>query len=210
MKKRIILISIIAIGLILLISIGAFAEKHLDQDTLDLLEAAKKASDKDNRTVVAIVDGKEIYQETIDFLSKGEEISLKNSPEAVDGEKTEVDTEAILKKEIRNAVILSEAKRQGLTVSEKEAEEFTKKNHELVKEIGGDTYEMILDYMKAMELTEKEYLEVCTKNNQNKMTRSKLYQKFAEGKTGGSDEIAAQYEEYIDTLVEKADVEYVK
>lgn len=168
-----------------------------------------KNTDSDDKTVVAIVEGKEIFKETIDFLAEGEKISNQNSPSTSGEVLSEVDTNAILQKQIRNMVVLAEAERLGLSASFEEAEAYTKQNFELVKEIGGQTYETILDYMEAMEMSEEEYLEKAAEANRNMLTRGKLYEKFVEGKTGTRAELEAEYEKYVEELIEKADIEYV-
>ncbi len=204
MQKRTFIFLFLIILLLIIFFAIFFVNKSINLNEFELLKKANSAE----RIVVAIVDGKEIYQETIDFLATGEEISIRNTPSSVSDSEAKVDKDEILQKQIRNAVVLAEAERLGLTVSLEEAEEYTKENHKLVKEIGGDTYKMILDYMDAMEMTEEEYVEICTEVNRNKMTRARLYEKFAKGKEGTYDEIVVEYEKYVDELIQKADIKY--
>lgn len=206
MKKRFLYSMAAVILLIIFIIIGEFVLWKNDSSISGLINATPKT---ENKTVVAVVDGIDIYKETIDFLATGEKIALKNSAQYNNVEVTEeIDTDKILQEQIRDAVVLAEAKSQGLEASEKEAEEYTLENYEIVKEVGGETYNVLLDYMTEMNLTEKEYLEICTSVNRNKLTRANLYDKFTEGKTGTYDELVAEYEMYVAELIKKADIEY--
>ncbi len=207
MKKVIIILSVLILS-VCMVTIGVLANRIISKENKDVLDSAKKA--RENHTVVAVVDGIEIYKEIIDFYATGEKAAIKNSgqytPEQIND--YVVDTEEILKKQIRNAVVLTEAKRQGLEVSRKEAEKYTLDNYEMVKEANDESYQLILDYMEEMNLNENEYLELCIESNTNKLTRAKLYEKFAENKTGTYEELSAQYEKYVEELVSKANIEY--
>ena len=207
MKKKIIITLILVISLALIISFGVLAEKFIDEDILKIFNSAKKANSND-KTVVAIVNGKEIYQETIDFLASGEGLSKNNTQQISEDTNSTYDKDVILKKQVRNAVVLSEAERLGLTASYKEAEEYTKENYNLVKEIGGETYQIIKDYMAEMEMSEDEYLKKSTEVNRNMLTRAKLYDNFIKDKNGTNEELLAEYENYVDELIDNADIDY--
>ncbi len=192
-----------------LVSIGVFAYKNIPDNIADLIDIAKKA-ETEQKTVVAVVEGIEIYQETIDFLATGKKIALKNSVQHNNEELVieDIDTDEILQEQIRDVVVLAEAKKQGLEASEKEAEDYTIENYKIVKEVGGETYQILVDYMTEMDLTEKEYLKICTSVNQNKLTRANLYENFVKEKKGTYDELVAEYEVYVAKLIENADIEY--
>lgn len=133
----------------------------------------------------------------------------KDTQDIIDSaEKSGVDKDKILQEEIRKIVVLAEAEKQGLAVSYEEAEEYTMANYNAAKEENGQTYKILLDYMEAMKLTEKQYLELCISSDQKKLTRAKLYEKFAEDKEGTYEEKVAEYKKYVDSLVKKAKIEY--
>lgn len=209
MKKVMIFVICFIVVILFALSLVVIADRYFDADIKDLFDSAKNAENNE-KTVVAIVEGKKIYQETIDFLVAGEKISLKNNASVIEESDVEqtVDAVEILNKQIRNAVVLSEAQKLGLSVSDKEAEEYTLKSYNAAKEQGGQVYSFILDYMEELNLTEEEYLLRCKEVNKSKLTRAKLYDNFAEGKTGTYDEIVAEYEKYVEDLVAKADIEY--
>jgi len=212
MKKKIILSVVIVAALSLAVSIGVLAEKIIDADILKIFNAAKEVNEGE-KTVIAIVNGKEIYQETIDFLAFGEELSQKNTTSLItssDNKDASKEKDEILQKQIRNAVVLSEAERLGLTASYSDAEKYTKENYELVKQIGGDTYKIIKDYMQEMGLTEEEYLKKSTETNRKMLTRANLYDNFVKEKTGTNEELLTAYEEYVNKLIENAEIEYKK
>jgi len=53
------------------------AQKNHDDNTQEIIDSAKNTVN--NKTVIAVVEGKEIYQETIDFLATGVKISQENT-----------------------------------------------------------------------------------------------------------------------------------
>ncbi len=209
MKKLFVIISIIIVIVISFCSAIVIADKFFDTDKQKILDAAKKAK-IENKTVVAIVEGEKIYQETIDFLAVGEEISQKNTASIVGDENLVegVDKQEILNKQIRDMVVFTEAKKNGLEATDEEARKYTLENYEMVKEFDPDGYRFLLDYMDEMNITEEKYLDLLIDTNKEMLTRAKLYDKFAEGKSGTYDEIVAEYEKYVEDLISKADIEY--
>ena len=152
---------------------------------------------------------KKIYKETIDFLASGEDLSQKNSISAIGDTNSNSDKNSILQNQIRNIVVLSEAERLGLVASYEDAKKYTIENYELVKQIGGETYETIKNYMEEIHLTEDEYLEKCTDSNRKMLTRGNLYKHFIKDKNGTNEELLKQYEDYVNELIKKADIEYM-
>lgn len=208
MKKFFLVATIIALISCLIISIGVLAENYIDDDIIKIFNAAKRTNNED-KTVVAIVNGKKIFQETIDFLATGNLISQSTTSLNVDSyESNSDDKNEILEKQIRNAVVLSEAEKLGLTASYEEAEKYTMNNYEMLKEIGGETYNIIKDYIKELEMTEEEYLKKSIEINRNMLTRANLYDNFIKGKNGSYDELILQYESYVNKLIENAQIEY--
>lgn len=207
MRKKNFLILICVMSLCLLVSVGVLADRYIDSDILKFFDAAKEVNDGEN-TVVAVVNGKKIYQETIDFLVSGKEITLKNSTSAVSNGDISSYKNEILQEQIRNAVVLSEAERLGLIADYDEALKYTRENYELVKKIGGETYKIITDYMEEMGLTEEEYLKKSADVNRNMLTRGNLYDNFIKGKTGTNEELISEYEQYVKELIENADIKY--
>lgn len=209
MKKRLIIIfTILSIIILLTVTAVISTDRYSDTDFNELFSFAKKAKNE-QKTVVAIVEGKVIYQETVDFFAIGEKIANSSSPDSISLQTNdEVDKSEILQKQIRNAVVLAEAERLGLTVSLKEAEKYTKENFELVKKENGQNWQFLLKYMEELDLSEKEYLRLASEAQRNTLTRAKLYEKFTEGKSGTYEELVTEYEKYVDELINKADIQY--
>ena len=141
MKKVVIFVICFTVVILSAVSVVVIADKYFETDIKNLFDIAQNAENNE-KTVVAIVEGKKIYQETIDFLVAGEKFSLKNNAAVTDESNIEqtVDAEEILNKQIRNAVVLSEAQKLGLSVSDEEAEEYTLKGYNAAKEEGGQVY----------------------------------------------------------------------
>lgn len=113
-----------------------------------------------------------------------------------------------------------QAEKDGLVPSYEEAYEANEQNYQLAKTYAEDSnyanedtilaYEILKAYMKAKHWNEKEYLEQTAYEYQINMAVGNLYNKFKESYADEADEnkIRAAYEDYLDTLVEEADIQY--
>lgn len=206
MKKKYILLAVVIL-LIVSIFIVKAQEKNNTDELLDLAGKAKNPTQ-----IIAVVDGVEIYQENIDFMLKANEISKENSPQQIiddDIQQSEVvDQQQLLNKRIRSIVIYNEAKKLGLEADYNEAYQTAKSAYDIAKEANDENYALIVDYMERIEFSEEEYLELAAKTYQNLMTQSNLYSEFIKDKTGTEDELKTQFEEYVEQLIEQAEIEY--
>ncbi|MBE6728005.1 MAG: hypothetical protein E7562_05095 [Ruminococcaceae bacterium] len=197
MQKRIFHLYAVSVLLIiaLIISVLQFADKP-----------------KTQKQVIAVVDGVEIYKENIDFMLKLNEISKENSPQQTiddDIQQSEVvDQQQLLNKRIRSIVIYNEAKKLGLEADYDEAYQTAKGAYDIAKEANDENYALIVDYMERIKFSEEEYLELAAKTYQNIMTQSNLYNEFIKDKSGTEDELKALFEEYVERLIEQAEIEY--
>ncbi len=165
----------------------------------------------DKLTVIATVDGTEIYKETIDFMVSGYQFSQENLAKQTDGETYGIDVptrEEIISEQIRNTVTLQEAKRLGLEADYNEAYKSAKESYDMAKEIDDENYKIILEYMKKRNLSEKEYLKIIAESYQNSFTRHNLYKDYIKDKKGTEAELQAQFDGYVDKLVENAEIIY--
>ena len=151
---------------------------------------------------MAIVDGEEIYQENIDAAIIGEEITEKNT-----GKAESIDSKKVLEEQIRKVVIFHEAVKLGLKADYETAKAEIEESYRLVMEENGENAAFLQKYMKELELTKAEYIEAAAKTRQNSMTRGNLYSHFTKEMKGTEEEKKAAYEEYVDGLVEKADIQ---
>ena len=203
MKKKMLIISCCIIA-VLTISVVAVAQAIRNNE--DLLEAAKKTKDQNNNPVVAIVNGEKIHSNTINFLVEAEKASQSNM--GVDYYAEEISEEKILNEQIRKIVIQQEAEKKGLVASYDEAYDISLKNYNLLKDKNDENYKFLVDYMEEMGFSEKEYLKKAAESYQKTMTSANLYTDFIKDKEGTVEELRELYNAYIDSLIEKADIEY--
>lgn len=118
----------------------------------------------------------------------------------------------ILDSLIRQTVILQEAERQGLAVSEDAAYKQGKAAYTALKEaaLAADApadavqnYAVIQDYMQANSLTEEAYLQTITPVYQQQLSRAALYESYSATAADPGD---AAFDAYVDTLVEAANI----
>ena len=201
MKKKKLVICLVII--VVLIGVGAVAAREIISPEINnWLKAAKKTKPGLSKTVMAIVDGEEIYQENIDAAIIGEEITEKNT-----GKAESIDSKKVLEEQIRKVVIFHEAVKLGLKADYETAKSEVKESFRLVMEENGENAALLRKYMQEMQFTEAEYLEAATKDRQDSLTRGNLYIRFTEGIKGSDQEKKAAYEKYVDDLVANADIQ---
>ena len=198
-KKWIIALVIAAV----LLSVGAVAAHEIiSPDVERWLFAAKKTKTGSPKTVVAIVDGEEISQESVDACIINEEIIRKNK-----GEKDPVDEKDILNDLIRKSVSFHEAVRLGLEADYETAKAEIEEGYRITMEKNDESAALMRKYLQEMEMTEAEYFEEAGKVRQRSMTRNNLYLRVTEGMEGTEEEKKTAYEKYVDDLVAKADIQ---
>ena len=166
------------------------------------LSAAKKTKTGSPKTVVAIVDGEEISQESVDACIINEEIIRKNK-----GEKDPVDEKDVLNDLIRKSVSFHEAVRLGLEADYETAKAEIEEGYRITMEKNDENAALMRKYLQEMEMTEAEYFEEAGKVRQRSMTRNNLYLRVTEGMEGTEEEKKTAYEKYVDDLVAKADIQ---
>ena len=203
MKKSIIIITCIL--LLLVTGIGVVAVQVIDKKNIDFFGASKKM--KEDKTVVAVVNNDKIYQYQIDIQSASQKLSQTNLVEAGgDPSLISLQTEdEILDSLIRNLVTLQEAKAQKLTAKYSDAKKYQEAQFAQIKAANDEQTRFFEQYRKEMGWDEKEHLKQASLEWQNVMTRTNLYNKFFEDNPDATPE---DYEKYIDSLVQKADIEY--
>lgn len=202
MKKRKIITSVI----ITVLSIGIFGalavtNNILDLDSIDFIKKVKE--DQANKSVVAIVNGENIYRSSIDIqreiykynksrgtkqieemqISEEEKQKWQSQNETLN---TKTDKE-ILDQLIREEVMLQEANKKGLQASDEEVYNKIKENYELSKEVAAKkdatdddkyNYLIIVEYMKARNMTEDAYFVEAGNTYKQEMTKYNLYLDF--------------------------------
>ncbi len=206
MKKSIKIIAVIALVVIILAAgIGVVAKQAIDKKNQELFDVAKKY--KEDKTVVAVVNNDKIYQYQIDIQLAAQKLSQTNMAEA--GEDVSLITvqteEEILDGLIRNAVALQEAKKQKLTAKYSDAKAYQEEQFAAIKAADDEQTRFFEQYRTEMGWSENEHLKLASLQWQNVMTRTNLYNKYFEDNPDATEET---WEKYIDSLVEKADIEY--
>lgn len=206
MKKKIrFIFTIVITALVLSIGIGVIAKQSTNEKNQIFFDIAKKS--KKDKTVVAIVDNEKIYQYQIDIQIAAQELSQKNAVEAgADISLMTIQTEEeVLKYLIRNTVILQEAKKQKLTAKYSDAKKQQEEQFDIIMDADNEQTKFIEQYREEMGWTEKEHIKQAAIEWQNTLTKANLKNKFFEENIDSTEE---DYEKYIDTLVENANIEY--
>lgn len=211
MKKTILFTTFIIVAIIIIVSIGVVGNEYFDQKIDEFLDVTSSFENTDEMTVVATVNGTKIYKETIDFLVSGYQFSQGNLAQQTGGEAYSIDVptrEEIIAEQIKQTVVLQEAKRLGLEANYDEAYKSAKESYDMAKEIDDENYKLILAYMKKRKLSEEEYLKLISQSYQNSFTRNNLYKYFVKDKQGTDEELKRQFNVYVEQLVDDAKIIY--
>ncbi len=212
MKKKVLLCGVLLIMLCIVISVGVAAIDWFGVETEGLFDILKSQSKLSQSDVVAEVNGEKIYRQSIDAALKSKEMSVayigenSNNSSAFNKEKAEKE---IINEKVRNIVVRKEAERLGLKADYEEAKKAALEAYNISKEKGNEQqYQFLQDYMKAMDYTEEEYIEILTQGYVEMYTRANLYNEFVQGRDQSYDVLVAEYEDYVKELIEKADIVY--
>ena len=211
MKKVIILAICAVLVIVFIASATIVANEYFDKKVDDFLNATSSFENTDEMTVVVTVDGIAIYKETIDFLIAGYEFSQENLTQQTGNEMYNITVptrEEIIAEQIKQTVVLQEAKRLGLEYDYDKAYKSAKESYDMAKEINDENYKLMLAYMDKRNLSEEEYLKLIAQSYQNSFTRNNLYNDFIKDKQGTEEELKNQFDAYVEQLLEKAEIVY--
>ena len=171
-KKIKFIIVALLITVILSIGVGVVAKQAIDKKNQELFDAAKKY--KQDKTVIAVVDGDKIYQYQMDIQLASQKLSQANMIEA-GGDPTLIPQrteDEILDELIRNTVILQEAKEQKLTAKYSDAKAYQEEQFAAIKAANDDQTRFFEQYREEMGWTEEEHLKQASLGWQESMTRA--------------------------------------
>lgn len=196
MKKRYVALCVI-ICLVLCLAIGVITK-------LFILKG------KSDETVLAVVNNQKIYKSQVDIIKWSQELSRKNAKAfGTDGTEITVQSEEeILNDLIRNTVVTQEAKKQKLTANYSDAKKYVQSNYELLMSNNDENSEFLKEYMRELDLSESEYIELAAKEYQDVMMRGNLYNDFVSKNSGKQENVDDLYNEYVAELLSKADIVY--
>lgn len=228
MKKRTIIIVCVIVIVLLASGVVLAAGAVQNQDILWFVRKSK-ALQKDD-TVLLTVNGAEIYVSDVEM--ELEFLKLSQSLTKAQIDTMDVDDsvkEALINKHkeaqrtrdeivddlITNTLLLQEAERQGITVSVEDAREEAREQYTAVMERAETSdsyadkmnYELLLLYMQEMDMTEEQYIERAAEEYRKMLIINKLYetQQKADKSTVSDGSFS---EEYIESLFDKAEIEY--
>lgn len=212
MKKKLLLCGMLLIMLCVVISVGVAAIDWFGVETEGLFDILKNQSKLSQSDVVAEVNGEKIYRQSIDAALKSKEMSVAYIEENSNNNSAfnkQIAEKEIINEKIRNIVVRKEAERLGLKADYEEAKKAALEAYNISKEKGNEQqYQFLQNYMKAMDYTEEEYIEILTQGYVEMYTRANLYNEFVQGRDESYDVLVAEYEDYVKKLIEKADIVY--
>lgn len=218
-----------AVALISICSVTAFAANGFRVSDFAGFFEKNKAMQEDE-TIAAKVNGEPIYQSAVDRQLEFSKLSYalsmkqiqemdipeaqrqellkqqKNSPKTADD---------ILEDLIKETVLLQEAERQGISVSDKEARAFALEQYTILKNLASTSdssvnrknVEFIQQYMLEMNLTEEQYMDKVTSIYKNMLIINKLYETTASQSNAPNAESTTQND--LDRLLAKANIVYM-
>ena len=210
MNKKALIGIVVLVALCLIVSLSAAATDWFGLESKGLFDLLKGQKNHNQTDIVVEVDGEKIYRQSIDAALKSKEMSAESvSTSSNDSFNKETAEKEIIEEKIRNIVVRKEAERLGLKADYEEAKKEALEAYNIIREEGNEEqYKFLIDYMEEMDYTEEEYIEILTEGYVEMYTRANLYNNFVKGRDEDYDVLVAEYEEYVNKLIEKADVVY--
>ncbi len=209
MKKK--TIAVIVIVCVLLVAAAGIAvgRRYMSKQEEDFFSAAKDASSA-GKTVVATVDGKNIYREDVEFLKAANRLSAQHLPAGTASIAVSAKSDQeILDQLIQNEVLLKEAEKKNLEYSLEEAKKQQKIFYDNIMQANDEQTEFLKNYLSEMGLDEEGYLQVAAKGYRDLMTRSNLYNDYISHLSAAqAADPEAAFQSYVTQLVSQASVSY--
>ncbi len=180
---------------------------------------------KSNDTVIAYVNKEPIYQRDFLVAKKTAEITsayalsqISDMDNSEDRARLEAqfampDDNTILQKLIKNAVMVQEAERRHITVSDDEACAYGEKTYKEMQEAAAANsqnqtdLDLINAYMTALNLSPEEYFQTVAKDGyKSYLMKEKLYESVYAAFTEEQKASETAYEDYINQLINQAEV----
>lgn len=183
-----------------------------------------KAAQND-KAVAATVNGEEIYESQIDIQLAFSELSYSLAAEQVENmgvseeekqrlleqqKNSQKTRDEMLEELVKQAVILQEAARRGITVSDEEAAAYASEQYALFKEAASENEqnaandEFLQMYMQENGWTEEDYLKQVTNVYKKLLIQNAFYKVLSE------EEKIDNVDDYVNQLVAQATVLYGK
>lgn len=204
MKRKSVLIIILLVSFaLILFTLMSYA----GTEVFSLFKKFRNTTTKSNEEIVAIVNGEKITKKHIDFIVEYKTLSNKNAQmyekeNGLEVKQRTVDREEIILQEIKKVVIWQETQKQNLVVDYEYAYKQAEQIYEGSK---SDKYvtEELEAYMKANDLSKKEYIKLYAKSYQKQLSEQKLYKKITENVSESKEEY---FQNYVNKLVESSEI----
>lgn len=203
MKRKVLILTVILVFVIALSTV-VFATDVVSD--IKALFFASDTPDKANSEVVATVDGENIYRHQIDSKIEFNKLQIANLPQEYKNTIPAITEQEALESIIQNKVILKYASDMGLTVDKNEARNYIVNNYNQIIILNDENAAFIKEYLKETGFSEEAYLDIATEAYCEMLLRDKVYENFCEGKEFGEEKLKEEYEKFVDSLVEKAEI----
>lgn len=222
--KKAVLISVCSALLIVVLSVSVLAVGYFQKwDFLPFFSEMKAA--QNDKAVAATVNGEEIYESQIDIQLAFSELSYSLAAEQVENmgvseeekqrlleqqKNSQKTRDEMLEELVKQAVILQEAARRGITVSDEEAAAYASEQYALFKEAASENEqnaandEFLQMYMQENGWTEEDYLKQVTNVYKKLLIQNAFYKVLSE------EEKIDNVDDYVNQLVAQATVLYGK
>ncbi|MGN0172121.1 MAG: SurA N-terminal domain-containing protein [Acutalibacteraceae bacterium] len=222
--KKAVLISVCSALLIVVLSVSVLAVGYFQKwDFLPFFSEMKAA--QNDKTVAATVNGEEIYESQIDIQLAFSELSYSLAAEQVENmgvseeekqrlleqqKNSQKTRDEMLEELVKQTVILQEAARRGITVSDEEAAAYASEQYALFKEAASENEqnaandEFLQMYIQENGWTEEDYLKQVTNVYKKLLIQNAFYKVLSE------EEKIDNVDDYVNQLVAQATVLYGK
>ena len=227
--KKTIFILICTVSVLLLVSVAVIASQE-DYRLAFLRFFNESKSFRENDVIAVTVNGAPIYQSEIKTALSFSELSNKLAVNQIENMDVDENTkqnllsqqiknkkteETVLNNLIEEKVLLQEAQRCDITVSEETARAFAIEQYSLAKKaatlsdavVDKRNYEFVLMYMEENNLTEEQYIDLTVKEYQKMLILEGLYDLLAKDSPNMVNENGFA-QEYISALVSRAEIVY--
>lgn len=193
------------------ISLGTVAISKSNAQFNQFFDTVKESNE--SKEVIVTVNGEPIYRKTVEIQNGYNELQYTLNNQSIK-QNTESSTQEqlyganneneVLKKIIESKVLIQEARKLGISYDFDVAYNAVKSSYDIIKEKGGETYELLSGYIKAMGLSEKEYLEIATNAYCDQMCKYLLKKDYEDSLKANT----VAYEQYVSRLVSQAEIVY--
>lgn len=222
MKKKGIIVAIVSVAVLSAVVVGASTYPVFRSFFVSGGNARQTQSQVSR--IAAYVNGTPIYEKTVDADAKNLNTIANTNASFTSGQSADVEgrqksRQEILDSIIQNEVLSQEAAKQGISVSDAEAQAAVEKTDETIqnllkngspqeREYAQKTWDMYASFAAGYGLSVGQYeKQVAAKAEKSVIVRQKLYQAFVQKlQPTQRNDVTALWNRYVKNLVQKADI----